>query len=98
MESFLIRQKKEYDGIREERKRLVLDAALLLTLVRCNTLEAFQRNNFMGQEFSSAVAERSEIGRRSISRLEYKCGLINRNDQMQLKRIIFRISHGNAWV
>lgn len=30
--------------------------------------------------------------------MEYKCGLINRNDQMQLKRIIFRISHGNAWV
>lgn len=47
---------------------------------------------------SSGNMEHEERGRRSVSKLEYKCGLVNRKDQMQLKRVIFRISHGNAWV
>jgi hypothetical protein len=29
---------------------------------------------------------------------EYKCAVINRQDQMQLIKGIFRISRGNAWV
>jgi hypothetical protein len=39
-----VKQKKEYDGIREARKKMILEAALLMTLAKSTNLAGFQRN------------------------------------------------------
>lgn len=43
VENFLVRQKKEYDGIREARKRMILEAALLMTLAKNTNIAGLQR-------------------------------------------------------
>ena len=103
MEDFLVKQKKEFDGIREARKKMILNAALVITLSKCTNISVIQGSQSQLPHEShehKPGEEVSDRNRRSsiISKLEYKCGLMNRKDQMQLKRIIFRISHGNAWV
>ena len=76
---------------------MILEAALLMTLAKNTNLASLHRSEI--REESGKLEEKSDhVRRSSISKLEYKCGLINRKDQMLLKRIIFRISHGNAWV
>ena len=33
-----------------------------------------------------------------MNKLEYKIGLIRREDQMILEKLVFRVSKGNAWI
>lgn len=68
-----------------------------MTLAKNTNLAMLQRSE-LREEHGRADERSDQMRRSSISKLEYKCGLIARKDQMLLKRIIFRISHGNAWV
>lgn len=47
VEDFLVRQRKEFDDIREAKKKMILNTSLLLTLAKCTNVDTFQR----GQQF-----------------------------------------------
>lgn len=68
VEDFLVRQRKEFDGIRDAKNKMILSASLLMTLAKCTNTDTFQRGQHMLVE-SSGNLQYEERGRKSISKL-----------------------------
>lgn len=87
---FFDQQKHEFDRIKEKRNNLIQSAALSLSLHDVVKKKEVFEDTYWNND--------SVDYKRKSSKLECKMGLINRQDQMMLQKMVFRVSKGNAWV
>ena len=80
---YLWRQKKELENLDKDLHERLNTLGLLVTLLN-------------SEDFKVVARQKNLLN--SVSLFDYKCIMINRKDQVQLEKAIFRISRGHSWV